>query len=379
MSLLFGIILGLFILMLLVTLHELGHAVAARRYGVVVEEFGIGFPPRAIKKKLKNGTVFSLNWLPLGGFVKLQGENDEANKKGDYGTVTFVQKTKILLAGVVTNWLIAVILLSGLALVGLPKILPNQVTIPSDTIIVSQPIEITSIKKGYPAEKAGLQIGDKIIRFAGQQTPTASRLIEISKQDKGKKIEVIYDRKGTEHNVQVELKSNVQSEYFGAGLGQRELIKATWSAPVIGAATTVQYTWLTLQSVGELIGSLAKGLILQINLDQNARNLASQELKKVSDNVAGPIGILGTIFPAAQQAGLTQIIFLTAIISLTLAVMNILPIPSLDGGTWFTTAFFKLFKKKLTKEREEKIQTIGFIFLVVLIIMVTIADVTKLF
>lgn len=378
MELVLGIILGLFILMLLVTLHEAGHAIAARHFGVVVEEFGIGFPPKAIKKKLKNGTIFSINWLPLGGFVKLQGENDSADKKGDYGAVTFLQKTKILLAGVVANWVIATVLLTGLALVGLPKIIPGQFSIPSDTNITNQPVEITSITKSYPAEKAGLQVGDKIVRFAGQQIPTIERLIELSKQKKGQGVEVIYNRKGVENTTRVSLRDNSDSEYLGVGLGQRELIKATWSAPIVGFATTAQYSWLTIQSVGELLGNLTNGIMSQFNINPNVRQQASQELKNVGDSVAGPIGIIGTIFPAAQQAGLIQLIFLTAIISLTLAIMNVLPIPSLDGGRWITMTIFRLLKKKLTKEREERIQTIGFSILIGLVILVTVADVSKL-
>ena len=119
-----GILIGLFVLVVLVTIHELGHAIVARRNGVVVEEFGIGFPPQAWKKKLKNGVLFSINWLPLGGFVKLQGEHDDDSKKGDYGAATFWQKTKILLAGVAINWLAAVVLLTALAWTsGIPKII----------------------------------------------------------------------------------------------------------------------------------------------------------------------------------------------------------------------------------------------------------------
>src|SRR5665648_1277834 len=95
----------LLILVFLVVVHELGHAIVALRNGVVVEEFGIGFPPRAWGKKLKNGMLFSLNYLPLGGFVKLQGENDAAAKKGDYGAASFWVKTKILFAGVFINWI----------------------------------------------------------------------------------------------------------------------------------------------------------------------------------------------------------------------------------------------------------------------------------
>lgn len=378
MELVFGIILGLIILVLLVIAHEFGHAFVSLRNGVVVEEFGIGFPPRAWAKKLKNGMIFSVNWLPLGGFVKLQGEHDAADKKGDYGSATFFQKTKILLSGVLANWIIAAILLTGLAFVGLPKVVQNQFSIPSDTSIMSQPIEITALTKGSPAEASGLKVGDKIIRFVGQEVPTPQKLIEISKQNKGKTVEVIYNHKGIEHTVKVTLR-NTSSGVFGAGLGQRELIKSTWSAPIVGVVTTGQFTWVTLQGIGELIGNFVGGLVSQLNPDQAVRDRAGTELKAVSDSVAGPIGILGNVFPAAQQAGVTQIIFLTAIISVSLAVMNVLPIPALDGGRWFTMVVFRLLKKKLTKEREEKIQQIGFSIIMGLVILVTFADVSKLF
>ena len=379
MGLIFGIIIGLIILVLLVVAHELGHAIVAKRNGVVVEEFGVGLPPTAWKKKLKNGVLFSLNWLPLGGFVKLQGENDAARKKGDYGAATFMKKTKILFAGVTVNWLIAVVLLSALALVGLPKILPNQFSIPSDTEIVSQPVEIASITKDYPASKAGIKSGDTIIRFAGQEVPNVDALLKQIKLNKGKQVTVIYSRDGKENSVKVNLKNNSKGEILGAGLGQRESIKTTWSAPIVGVVTTAQFTRVTLQGIGDLIYNLVNGLVMQLSPNNSDRAKASLELQTVSESVAGPIGIIGIIFPAASQAGMTQLIFLTAIISLTLAVMNILPIPALDGGRWFTMVLFRLFKKKLTQAREEKIQMIGFSILMGLVVLVTIADVTKLF
>ena len=95
MTLFFGILIGLFTLVILVVIHELGHAIVARRNGVIVEEFGIGFPPKAWAKKLKNGILFTINWLPIGGFVKLKGEHDSDDKKGDYGAASYWQKTKI--------------------------------------------------------------------------------------------------------------------------------------------------------------------------------------------------------------------------------------------------------------------------------------------
>ena len=379
MELFFGIIGGLLILVLLVVVHELGHAIVARRNGVVVEEFGIGFPPRAWGKKLKNGVLFSLNWLPLGGFVKLQGEHDAADQKGDYGAATFWQKTKILLAGVAINWLVAALLLTILAITGLPKILPNQFIIASDSSLVQQPVLITALTKGYPAEKAGLKTGDMIVLFDGKPVPTAQALIDQTKVSKGKTVDVVYKRAGEQHTVKVALRDDQTGSIFGAGLGQQIYTRSTWSAPIVGVAVTGQFTWATLQGLGNLVANLATGLVMQLSPDQAARTQASQNLKSVGDSVAGPVGILGTIFPQAEKAGATQLIFLSAIISLTLAVMNILPIPALDGGRWFVTALYRVLKKPLTKEREEKIQATGFIILMSLVLVITIADVTKLF
>jgi len=379
LELLFGVITGLIILVFLVVAHELGHAIVAIRNGVVVEEFGIGFPPLVWKKKLKNKILFTVNWLPLGGYVKLQGENDAADKKGDYGAVSFFKKTKILLAGVLMNWLIAAILLTGLALTGLPKVLPDQVMVSNDTTVISSPVEVASLTKDFPAEKAGLRVGDKILKFNGQDVSSAYELIQLAKQNLGKTVTVIYSSGGIEKTVKITLGQSSAGGILGAGLGQRDVMKSTWSAPIVGVATAAQFTVVTIQGVGNLIGNLVSGLVLQLSSNPDTRNQASEDLKTVNDSVAGPIGILGTIFPAAQQAGFNQLVFLTAIISLSLAVMNILPIPALDGGRWFTMVIFRLLKKDLNKEREEKIQAIGFSILMGLTVLVTITDVAKLF
>lgn len=376
--LIIGIIVGLIVLVVLVAAHELGHAVVARRNGVVVEEYGIGFPPRAWKKKLKNGILFTLNWLPLGGFVKLQGEHDAADKKGDYGAANFWQKTKILYAGVVVNWLIAIVLLTILAVTGLPKIIPNQFTIPSDTTVISTPVTIGEITNNYPAQKAGLQSGDKILAVNGESIDTTTELIDVTKANRGETVIVVYERDSNKATVKVALRDS-DSAVFGAALGQRETIKATWSAPIVGVVTTAQYTWVTIQGLGQLVSDFFGGLFGQLSVSQSGRDEATEKLDRAGASVAGPIGILGVIFPAASEAGFSQVIFLAAIISLTLAVMNALPIPSLDGGRWFVTALFRVMKKPLTKDLEEKIHGTGFMFLIGLILLVTIADVFKLF
>lgn len=376
--LIIGIIVGLFVLVVLVAAHELGHAIVARRNGVVVEEYGIGFPPRAWSRKLKNGILFSLNWLPLGGFVKLQGEHDSARKKGDYGAATFWQKTKILYAGVLVNWLIAVVLLSILAATGMQKIIPNQFSVPSDTTVITSPVTIGKISKDYPAEKAGLKQGDQIISINGQSIDTASEFIDVTKANRGEIVKVVYERDSQQTTTEVRLRDS-DAAVFGATLGQRELIKATWSAPIVGVVTTAQYTWATVQGLGQLLGDFFAGLVGQLSTTQQGRDTASEQLGRAGASVAGPVGILGIIFPAASEAGFSQVVFLAALISLTLAVMNALPIPALDGGRWFVTALYKVMKKPLTKEREEKIHGTGFMVLLGLIVLVTIADVFKLF
>jgi len=378
MELIFGIILGLIVLIFLVVLHELGHALAARRAGVVVEEFGIGFPPRAWGKKLKNGVLFSINWLPLGGFVKLQGESDDAKKKGDYGRATFWQKTQILFAGVAVNLLVAVVILTGLALVGMPKIVQNQFSIPSDTITNHSLVQVVSLEKDYPAAKAGLQKGDKIVSVDGTTIDTTDQLIATTKENRGETVSVVYQRDGAEKTVPVTLR-DASSAVFGASLGQQETIRSTWSAPIVGVGTTIQFTVVSFQGLGQLVSNFFGGLFLQLSPDQGTREKGAEDIDQASRSVAGPVGLLGTIFPAVGQAGLTQILFLTAIISLSLAVMNILPIPSLDGGRWFVTALFRVMKKPLKKETEEKIHGTGFMILMGLIILITVADVTKLF
>lgn len=379
MDIFWGVILGLVILIILVVLHELGHAIVAMRNGVVVEEFGIGFPPKAWGKKLKNGVLFSLNWLPLGGFVKLQGEHDSASGKGDYGASSFWVKTKILFAGVFVNWITAVILFTILALIGMPKILENQFTVAADSNVSASEITIVQALKDYPAEKAGLKTGDKIINFAGIKPTSTSELIGLTKQYKGQTVLVEYNRDGQQYSTSVPLKKDGENTYFGASLGQTETTRSTWSAPIVGVGVTVQFTIETFKGLGTLISNLVSGLVMHLSPNASDQSTANEKLGSAAASVAGPIGILGVIFPQAGKGGIVSILMLTAIISMTLAVMNLLPIPSLDGGRWFVTALFKILKKPLSKSREEKIHGTGFMILMLVVILITISDVTKIF
>lgn len=385
MELVFGVLVGVIVLTILVVAHELGHALVAKKHGVVVEEFGVGFPPRAWGKKLAHSilgknVLFTVNWLPLGGFVKLQGENDSATSKGDYGAATFWHKTQILLAGIIMNWVVASVLFTLLAFVGLPRVLADQFYVPGDTQFIHQPVEVVTVSRDMPAEKAGLQQGDKILRFAGQSLVTAQDLSKLAAAHKGTTVEVIYSRHDIEHTVKLAVRANNDDKkgYIGVTPTQQELIRASWSAPLVGVGTTAQLSWVTLEGLGGVVGNGVHGLLLKLSPNAADQQKANESLSAVGDSVAGPVGIFGVIFPAAQKAGPIYVLMLAAIVSLTLAVMNVLPIPALDGGRWFVTALFKVLKKPLSKDLEEKIHGTGFLVLMGLVVLITIADIGKI-
>jgi len=385
MDIVLGIIIGIIVLTILVVAHELGHGLVAKRYGVVVEEFGVGFPPKAWAKKLKKSILgkhvtYSINWLPLGGFVKLQGEHDAADAPGDYGAATFWQKTQILLAGVAANWLIAAGILTILAAIGMPRVLPNQFVVPSDVQRITQPVELVSVSNGMPASNAGLKSGDQILRFAGQTVDSPEAISQLAKELHGQKVEVIYSRNNIEATTKLTLRNtnDNQKGYLGVSLSQQEKLRSTWSAPIVGIGATIQMSWVTLQGLGNVLWNGVSGLAMKLVPLQTVQTQANERLATVGASVAGPVGIFGVIFPAAEKAGLLQVMLLAAIISLTLAVMNILPIPALDGGRWFVTALYRVMKRPLTKDVEERIHGIGFAVLMVLVVLVTIADIGKL-
>ena len=382
-----GVVIGLLVLVFLVAIHELGHAVAAKRNGVEVEEYGLGFPPRAKKWQPKQSflgknVVFSLNWLPLGGFVKLKGEYDSARGKGAYGAAGYWVKTKILLAGVLVNWLAAVVLFAVLAIFGLPKILPHQVMLPFDNTSVKTPVKVVRLTEGSPAAQVGLRVDDEIIAMNEKTISTSAQLSEATQQSSGQTVNIEVKRNNQTLHFRTTLLSRDQAKnggYLGVVPHQSETIHATWSAPLVGVATTVQLTHETLKGVGSMIVQGIGGFFGQFIGSPEQKQAAKADLAKVGNNVAGPVGILGVLFPSVVNSGLTQVLLLAAIISLTLAVMNILPIPALDGGRWFTMTIFRLLKKPLTKDREETIQATGFLILMALTIVVTWNDIAKLF
>ena len=376
-----GVIVGLLILTVIVAVHELGHAIAARRAGVVVEEFGIGFPPRAWSKKLKNGILVSVNWLPLGGFLKMQGPHDAANKKGDYGRANLWQKTQILFGGVVFNLIFAAMIFTVLAWIGMPKLLDNQFTVANDTRTTLSPVMVSFVEPGAPADQAGLKRGDELVSVAQTPIEHFADVSRITSEHQGENVTIDFKRDGELLSVQTTLRSENEDRrgFLGIGIGQSETIRATWSAPIVGVATTVQLTYETVKGVGQLFANFFGGLVRQLSFSNEVRDEGRQSVSQAGDGVAGPIGIIGELFPQALRMGPVPLLMLAGIISLSLAVMNALPIPALDGGRWLIMVIFRLLKKKLTPELEEKINATGFMVLIGLILLITVVDVARFF
>lgn len=355
-------VLGIVLFILLVVVHELGHAIVAKRNGVDVEEFGIGFPPRAWSRKLKNGVLFTLNWLPLGGFVRLKGEHDSATGKGTYGGASLWVKTKILLAGVVMNWLTAALIFTILAVIGLPQIVPNQFTVPADSRVSNLQVFAAEVVKDSPAARAGIQPRDELVAVNGQNLTSAKHLVDFTTSHAGQEISVhiVHDGQPRDVGMTLNKKRDAKAGYAGIGPSEQTISHSTWSAPIVGVGLTAQLTKLTIEGLATTISQLA-----------------SQQYKEAGQNVAGPVGIF-SILKSSSEMGFTSVLFLIGIISLTLAVMNALPIPALDGGRLFVTLAFRVLKRPLTKEREESIQAAGFLVLMLIVVLVTVVDVGRL-
>lgn len=398
MNIFIGVIVGLLVLMTLVTAHEFGHFIAARRNGVKVLEFGICFPPRAIAwvkdpktkkwtrikkedwEKPQKGLIFSLNWLPIGGFCQMDGESANDTRKNTFGNAKYWAKTKILFAGVAMNWLISYIILTVLAWTGMPTFLDNQFTIESDTQHEYAPIVVNSVLEDSPAKNAGLESGDKILKINDAEIKEITDINKINQENAGQTVTYKIDRNNEEKDLAVALNGQDAEYLLGITMSSdQSLSYSTWSAPIVGLGLTAQMTGETFKGVGELIWNVISGAARQLSFNGETREQGREAISAAGDSVSGPVGIIGVIFPAFTSAGPTNVAFLAALISISLACMNVIPIPALDGGRWLLITIFKLRKKELSKEVEEKIVSRAFMVLLALIVLITILDITRFF
>jgi regulator of sigma E protease len=392
------LILGIALFLSLVVVHEWGHFIVARLNGVEVQEFGIGLPPRIIGWRTRGGWIFSLNWLPIGGFVKLKGEHDTDTESGSLGAANVGAKTQIMVAGVAMNLLSAYIILVGLAFVGMPQLISDQFIIKNDAIYVSRAekyIAASTVEKGSPAALAGIKTDDEILAFGvvgnAMKVTGETALPNLTKQYAGQNVQVEYRHGKTGQTIIKKVLLRSVSEvaqakvvgrsegYLGVSVYPAQsgvtLIRSTWSAPIVAAGVIKQYTVLTIQGLWKAIEGVG-GIVAGFVTHNTAARQAAQN--QAASQVSGPVGIF-FIFKYASLLGLRFVLFIVAILSLTLAIMNILPIPALDGGRLWLMLFTHAIKRPLSPDREEAINIAGFAFLMVIIIVISIIDVRRFF
>ncbi|HEY4515797.1 MAG TPA: site-2 protease family protein [Candidatus Paceibacterota bacterium] len=366
-----GIIIFIIVLSVLVIVHELGHFIAAKRAGVRVDEFGLGFPPKMVTLFKQGETAFTLNWIPFGGFVKIFGENydSESNftlqQKKKFTEVSKVWQVVILVAGVTFNMILAWLLFSGSFMIGMPYSVENELG-----ARVSEPrLTIVSVMSDSPAFRAGLKTGDIVTNFGYKDE---SRNVILQKIDpdtlssfisqSGEPIELHIKRGGFDSIIELTPTENVASRRFviGISMDMVGILKlpphtALWE----GAKITLVMFKETVKGLGSLLFDAVRG---RADLSQ----------------VTGPVGIVG-IVGDASILGFVYILTLTAFISINLAIINLVPIPSLDGGRVLFVIIEAIKGSPISTRVFNAANSISFVLLILAMILITIRDVGNLF
>lgn len=372
------IIIFILVLGLLVLVHEAGHFLAARRFGVKAEEFGFGFPPRmfGFYKKTNGkwklvwgdktinpsdvpGTIYSLNWIPLGGFVKIKGENGETTEKDSFASKPAWQRSIMLVAGVVMNIALAWVIITIGLMFGLPQVLDN---LPKDAKITGRQIQIVDVIADSPALKAEFKVGDFIEDINDQKFNTYKEVQDFVADHNGQALTYTIKRGQTMIDKQVTPVTMKETNRGGIGIGIAEIGLVRYpffTAIAKGFMTTFSLFWMIVVGLFGLLARLFTG-------------------HNVSAEVAGPVGI-ATMTGQMVDMGWVYLMQFVALLSLNLAVINILPIPALDGGRLVFLGIEKLRRGKQVKQTTEAmIHNIFFILLLLLILFITYKDVAKL-
>jgi regulator of sigma E protease len=368
-----SIIIFIIVLVVLILVHEFGHFISAKKSGIRVDEFGIGFPPRIFGKKIGE-TTYSLNWIPFGGFVKIFGEDpDEASISGPDSKRSFVNKKRriqalVIAMGVIFNMLLAVMLFSSGFFVGMP-VSDNDPLVDRGYEITNSKLTVISVLKDAPADIAGLKAGDTVLGVATRsdnvEVLNADNVSNFIASHKGEEIAFIYDRKGEVLLAEVIPESGVvPDDEERAAIGTLLGTVGTLQLPIHkaifeGVILTGEMTVLIAVGLGTFIAS---AFTLSADLSQ----------------IAGPVGIVGLVGDAAAL-GLVALFNFTAIISIHLAIINLLPFPALDGGRLVVIAIEAIKKSAIKPKIVNTVNTVGFLLLILLMLIVTYSDIIKLF
>lgn len=342
---------GAFALILtpIIFVHELGHFVAARFFGIRVEEFGIGFPPRAVKLFERNGTTYSLNWIPLGGFVRPAGEDDPSVPDG-LAAAPKTARFVTLAAGATANFLLALIVFWFAFMVG-----PSAVA-------------VENVQPDSPAMAAGLQSGDLILEIDGRLVENSGILVTEVTENAGENVELLIQR--GDELLSVNLVPRRPGEYdaatdgpigIGLGFGRSDHLARGPIEAIVASA----------RSIGEIIYLTVSAPIM----------LLEGEITAEQARPVGPVGISQIAGQTAQYTATTgdwfQLLRITAFISVALGFTNLLPIPALDGGRILFVLVEAVRGRRIEPEREGLVHLVGMLFLLGLMFLLIIQDITN--
>jgi regulator of sigma E protease len=363
------------VLAVLILVHEFGHFIVAKRNGIRVDEFGFGFPPRAKKLFHWKGTDFTLNWIPFGGFVRIFGENPaDPELSGSKPKDSFIAKSRwtqarVLLAGVFFNILLAWFLFALSFVMGVPAIVSSSNSLYRH-MESGQELVITDVLQESPASKAGLVPGDIVSNISeAREVREYPNLDDFAfsgfiKNHPNELLTIQYTRDGRENSVALKPVVGVLSQDFASigvatalsGNLQLSVPRAIWQ----GGKSTVKVFFETTRGLASIIGGI----------------FTSNDTP-VLEQVSGPIGIAGIVQDSMSE-GFTSILMLVAIISVNLAVLNLVPFPALDGGRLLILIVEGVRKKPVSPKIVMWINAVGFFVLIGLMVVVTISDIIKL-
>lgn len=341
-----ALVIFILILSFLVLVHEFGHFIVAKRNRIHVEEFGIGFPPRLWSKK-KGGTIYSVNTIPLGGFVKLLGEEEDVNQQNSFSKRSPKVRAKVILAGVIFNFVLAWLLLTIWFWV-VPAHLANNVV-------------IVQVEKNSPAALADIKPNDFIIKIDNIKINLAEDLGKFTSEHKGKEVTVTIKRFSREINKRIVLAN------ADAALGVA-------STNTGGDMEKIKWYMAPLEALKEMAAIIVVSTVFIWKLIISLFGVGDAGIR---DNVSGPVGIFAFLYQILSFGWLYILRFM-ALISLSLGFFNLLPLPALDGGRLLFIILEGIRGKKVIKsEFENALHWFGFILLLALMAIITYNDIMK--
>jgi regulator of sigma E protease len=326
-----------------------------------VDEFGFGFPPRLFGIR-RGETIYSINWIPLGGFVKIQGEDGSEDEKdpGSYGNKSFWQRFAVLVAGVTMNVILAWLLFSIASGIGKPTIISEGQDLPASAKVTAVSVGVLETAENSPASTAGLKPGDAIVSIGGEPVDSIQEAVDLTGAAAG--TETIYVIKRGSETFERTLIPRVDPPQGEGALGVALVSVARVSYPWYetlyrGLVDTFNIIMLTLGAFFSIIAGLFRG-------------------ESAAAALSGPVGIV-VLTRDVAQLGFVYLLQFTGLLSVNLAIINAVPFPALDGGRVLFLFIEKIRRKKIPIKAEQLANAIGFVLLITLMVWVTVQDVGR--